>query len=123
MQRALLLAGALVAFGAGFALAQVQLSRFTLADGNGDGRISRNEWLTRLRADFRAVDANGDGLLTAAERRAEPSDTSIDGVLSLAEMEARTLTRFDRIDTDGDGLVTVAELETVRPGPAAAGGH
>ena len=43
---------------------------FAKADANGDGRISRDEFLARAAARFDRLDANKDGALTAEEMRA-----------------------------------------------------
>jgi len=139
MQKAFFLAAGLVAFGAGFALAQVQ-SRFALADADQDGLISRAEWLTRARSDFQALDMDGDSALSAEERQAQLGEEraalrarlaarqerqvgpALAGPMSLEDFEARASARFDRIDADGDGLVTVAELQAIRPAVQTGGG-
>jgi len=104
----------------------------------GDGALSRAELerrSPRLARHFDAIDADGDGRVTAAEIRAwrrsgrargdrEPgrrarfdalfrrADADGDGMLSRAEAHAalpRLARKFERVDADGDGRITIEE--------------
>jgi hypothetical protein len=37
--------------------------QFAATDGNRDGKLSRNEFLSKVMADFKAADRSGDGSL------------------------------------------------------------
>ncbi|TXN21139.1 acid-shock protein [Methylobacterium sp. WL9] len=77
-------------------------TRLMRADADGDGRIARSEWTdwwaarpekgpADPAARFRAIDADGDGFLTAQE------------------IDATFGKRFERLDADHDGRFTAAE--------------
>ena len=84
------------------------------------------------RADFDTLDADGDGMLTAAEldnakaARLGEIDTNGDGFISVDEMIALMLARntdriearfeklLQRADANGDGLLSIDELGDVR---------
>jgi hypothetical protein len=75
-----------------------RMGRLLAIDTNGDGRISRAEFLAGLQSGkgdpaqrFQRLDANGDGFVDRGE---------IDAMLKR---------RFDRMDADHDGTVTPAE--------------
>jgi hypothetical protein len=78
-------------------------TRATAIDTNGDGSVSLEELTAaeaaqaaeRAQRMMEARDANGDGMLTAAE-------------MMLPAVPDRM---FDRIDTDGDGAISKAEAE------------
>jgi Ca2+-binding EF-hand superfamily protein len=100
-------------------------------DTDGDGLISREEFLQRSAEQFTRLDANADGYLSreeldAAREGMRPGmrpgmrgemmrslDTDGDGALSLAEIQARrpemTAERFSELDRNGDGLLTPDE--------------
>ena len=44
-------------------------NRFATADGNGDGVISRDEFMARAAERFEKMDANGDGSLSKDEMK------------------------------------------------------
>ncbi len=71
------------------------------ADEDGDGRLSQAEFMARRLDRLRAADANGDGSVSADERRAARE----------ARRARRADARFDRLDADKDGAVTRAEFD------------
>ena len=77
-----------------------------LFDRNGDGHISVQEYVDYLSAGFRAMDANGDGVLDAAELPAGPRRTP----RSLAAFQADLRAQFHRLDANHDGLLSAREL-------------
>jgi Ca2+-binding EF-hand superfamily protein len=95
-------------------------------DKDGDGKISKAEWLAggRKAAVFDTLDANGDGYVDAAELKAGgdairaardefvAADTNKDGKWSRDEWKAAGFDErvFDKLDTNKDGFVTRAEL-------------
>ncbi len=101
------------------------------ADANNDGNITRDEFLARPIEHFDRLDANRDGVISAAERpqrtargdragrgpRAErPSfDANNDGQISRAEFAAMGAGMFDRLDANSDGRVTREEAQAARP--------
>lgn len=98
MQRAsLLLAAALLASCQTQPGTSAATDRFTLADANKDGRLSREEVSDYLVHNvFDARDANGDGQLTAAEWTPDPADKA-------------SLAWFKQRDTNNDGVVSQSE--------------
>ncbi len=111
--------------------------RFSKADTDGNGRLSRAEVdraLPQLARSFDRIDRNRDGELSraelnawnkaqAGERRAKTTerfrhaDADGDGAISRAEAEQhapRLATKFDRIDSDKDGKLTQDELRAYR---------
>lgn len=93
---------------------QREESRLMAADGDGDGRISRAEYIGQARsgktdpaARFAKIDRNGDGML--------------DG----GEIDAMLTRRFTRLDTNGDGVLTAQERMAARKNvsPAATDGE
>lgn len=49
---------------------ELQARMFARADGNGDGALSRDEFIASAEPVFSRLDRNGDGLITSAEREA-----------------------------------------------------
>jgi Ca2+-binding EF-hand superfamily protein len=104
-------------------------------DTDGDGRISREEFMQLSEERFTRLDVNADGYLSQDEllgmrrsmRGGRPDgemlrslDTDGDGALSLAELQVRrpdmTAERFNEIDRNGDGLLTPDERPMRGPG-------
>jgi len=74
--------------------------RFFRYDRNRDRVISRNEMLSTRTAGFRALDVDGNNLLT------------------FEEWAVTTVKRFEGADKDGDGRLTPQEFATTAPKPA-----
>ncbi len=104
-------------------------SPFEGADTNGDGKVSRAEFVAARDGHFDAFDRNRDGVVNAQDfpRAAnrpriearvnayiQASDLNHDGALSRAELRAAGTPGFDRVDTDHDGMVTLAEAGAAR---------
>jgi Ca2+-binding EF-hand superfamily protein len=85
---------------------QQQLQRM---DSDGDGRISLGEYRAWMSRGFRAMDANGDGVLQPHEL---PPGTSFRRrmALSLDEHHAQLDARFRLQDVDSSGHLDVREL-------------
>lgn len=75
-----------------------------MLDSDGDGNISRSEFISGGEAHFAQADADGDGRLTVEEARAGHK----------AKREGRGAGMFERFDGDGDGVVTLAEFSSAR---------
>lgn len=109
MKRTLIVGGlAALTLAAGGAAVAQQASqdppRVARADTDGDGRLSKSEFVDGRVARLTAQDVDGDGTVSAAEmqagreaRRAEGADRA-----------------FARMDSDGNGAVTRAEFDAVR---------
>lgn len=107
-------------------------AQFAQLDGNGDGRVSLDEYRAAAKAAFDAIDSDHnynvsveelaaanpqrDGELSPAQRIAL-ADGNHDGILSDAENRAAADARFERIDADGDGALTLDELKSGAPVP------
>lgn len=76
--------------------------RYFRYDRNRDGRITRNEMLSTRTDAFRALDVDGNNLLT------------------FEEWAVATARRFDGADADSNGELTAAEFRTTAPKPRAA---
>ncbi|MET0307187.1 MAG: ca2+ sensor protein [Sphingomonas sp.] len=90
------------------------------ADANGDGIVTREEFLADVDARFAKLDLNKDGKITPderpekggmADRMISRADANGDGVITLEEQRAQALQRFDRIDTNHDGKIDQAERD------------
>jgi len=74
--------------------------RFSRADKDDDGRITKLELLEPRRKAFAKLDANGNGSL------------------SFEEWAVRTADKFAGADADRSGWLSAAEYETTKPKPA-----
>ena len=99
-------------------------------DADGNGTISRQEWLNAAGARFDRLDANKDGVLTPDEmargkRRGPPGqrqfsrmDTNGDGEISSSEFSAAhpnaPADLFSKLDTNKDGQLSSSELRGLR---------
>lgn len=107
------------------------------ADGDGDGRVSKAEYIARADERFGKMDKNADGKLSGDElappappagtdaaaprgggmmrgRMIERLDTNHDGMISIDEYRAATAERFDRLDTNHDGFLDQTEMAAMR---------
>ena len=81
-------------------------------DTNGDGRVSLREYQDYMSRGFRAMDRNGDGVLSAAEL---PAGARRHGAITL-EGHLRALARtFDLLDVNNDGYLDAYELTAPPP--------
>jgi len=94
---------------------------FRAADADGDGRVTRAEFLAARAAGFDRLDRDGDGVVDRGgftgrlvARRIAAMDADGDGAVTRAEFEAAPTPAFDRADRDGDGAVDAAELDRMR---------
>jgi Ca2+-binding EF-hand superfamily protein len=95
-------------------------------DTNGDGRISRDEYLAAATTRFRTIDAQNSGSVDAADIASSPAaleridrraqafvnrlDTAGNGYVTLDEFVAGAQNRFERLDADHDGRLTPDEF-------------
>jgi hypothetical protein len=95
------LAALTLAAAGGVAFAQQAPARAMGADTDGDGRLSRAEFVNQRVERLTAMDTNRDGSVSVEERRAAMQ----------TRMAARAEARFDRLDADNDGAVSRAEFD------------
>lgn len=74
-------------------------------DGNGDGRVSLDEYLAYMLQGFDAMDRNRDGRLTADEH---PGASR--APILRSDYRARLVDGFRRQDRNGDGYLDAREL-------------
>ena len=101
-------------------------SLFASADANGDGLVSKAEFIAARNARFDVLDANRDGFLVRDEMAAAAPglrgrmmlpmlfpqfDGNGDGKVSRQEFSAAPVPGFDMADADGDGMVSPAEAK------------
>ena len=100
-------AGLLVLAGMGVAGAQVERTGDYLSrmDSDGDGRVSRDEYLAWMGYAFEKLDRDGDGVLSAAELPGGKGKP-----VSLEAHRQRLAERFRRQDVDRDGFLGEKEL-------------
>lgn len=98
---------------------------FAAADKNGDGLVSKQEFLDERAKQFDTLDTNRDGWLSQDElasglpnaraRMMLPFmfgqfDTDGDGRVTRAEFAKAPTPGFDRADANGDGVISQAEV-------------
>ena len=96
----------------------------TMSDTDGDGAVTKSEFLADVDARFARLDANKDGKISKDERPGNGDgrgarmmsriDTNDDGAISLDEQHAQASRRFDRLDTNADGKIDKAEGDAAR---------
>ena len=98
-------------------------------DLNGDGKISRGEFMAVRAACFARYDAIGVGVVTRAEaqkvfppQQAERIDAEFsrldldgDGLISREEFDRESDRLFRQLDTNGDGVIAGNELSNITP--------
>ena len=89
---------------AGAALAQQTPTRAARGDADGDGRISRAEFVDGRIARLTAIDANRDGSVSAEEHQ-----SGVD-----TRRNQRASARFEALDKNGDGSVSREEFTAAR---------
>jgi len=107
MRKSTLAAGAaavLAVLTAGSAMAQQAPQRAARGDTDGDGRVSRAEFVDGRIAHLTAIDANRDGSISAEERQ-----SGID-----TRRNQRVSARFETLDKDGNGSVSREEFTAAR---------
>lgn len=128
--RSLTILAASLAFLASPALAQRGGDWFNAADADGNGVVTRAEFLHYRDANFDRLDRNGDGVVSPADAprlaSARPeafarltgalggADRNGDGAISRAELAQAPPVMFDRADANSDGQVTTAEYDAAR---------
>lgn len=103
MRQSTLAAGAaavLAVLTAGAAMAQQAPGRAARGDLDGDGRISRAEFVDGRIARLTAIDANRDGSISVEERRSGME----------TRRNQRVSARFETLDKNGDGMVSREEF-------------
>ncbi|PEQ10724.1 hypothetical protein B2G71_20620 [Novosphingobium sp. PC22D] len=104
------------------------MERLRAADTNGDGAVSRAEFLAMRASQWQRFDRDSDGYFSRddlpgfAQKRwdgdristlRQEFDTNRDGRISRAEFVDGPTTLFDLADTDRDGRVTEAEAQAM----------
>ena len=98
------------------------------ADTNGDGSITKAEFLARRSAAFTDLDADASGALTQKEfelaleqrmkRFSARAFTIVDkdgnGAISQTEWDQNPPRAFDKLDTNSDGVITEAERRRLK---------
>ena len=103
---------------------------FATADSNGDGDVSRAEFLAARAVRFDTLDVNRDGTLSGDEFAAAAQglrgrimapimfrqfDADGDGKFTREEFSKAPTPGFDMADANGDGKVSLAEVRAAMP--------
>lgn len=122
-KRSLIVAAPLLVLAAG-AFAQVGP-----VDTNGDGKITRREYIDAREHRFARLDRNGDGLIRADDFRnvatnpetrtrlaqlLRDADLNRDGAVSRSEFSVTGTPLFDQADANADGFVDRSEVSRLR---------
>lgn len=100
------------------------------ADANGDGIVSKAEFLARRAQAFQDLDADASGSLSESEfelaatqrvkrfsgRAFSKADKDGNGVISQTEWDQNPPRAFDKLDKNSDGNLTMAERERLKKG-------
>ncbi len=94
-----------------------------MADANGDGVVTRDEWVAATDARFARMDRNGDGVLDESERPGRrglppgadgagppPGGPGPGGKITREQFRQQAMRRFDRLDSNHDGKVDGNEM-------------
>ena len=107
-------------------VAAAQTARF---DADGDGRITRREFIDARELRFTRLDRNGDGNIRAddfrgfqasatvrqrVEQLLADADMNDDGAVSRAEFSVTGTPLFDQADVNADGFVDRTEVDRLR---------
>jgi Ca2+-binding EF-hand superfamily protein len=98
-------------------------------DLNGDGKITRGEFMAVRAVCFARYDANGTGMLSRSEVKRFSStqiadridvelsrlDLDGDGLISREEFDRDSDRMFRQLDTNGDGVIAGTELSNMIP--------
>jgi Ca2+-binding EF-hand superfamily protein len=97
------------------------MHKFEKLDSNSDGKVTRDEMLSRATEHFDKADANKDGKVTPDERKAAfqkfgeerftAQDKNKDGALSQDELPPHFAKHADKLDSNKDGKLSRAELQ------------
>ena len=89
---------------------------FARMDANGDGVVSDADKAARMAQRFARMDTNGDGMLSQAEfaaaHEARGEKRGEAGAKRMGKRGGRGGQMIERADSNGDGQVTKAELQT-----------
>ncbi|QNQ07605.1 EF-hand domain-containing protein [Sphingomonas alpina] len=96
------------------------------ADTDGDGSISRSEYMAQAEARFARMDANGDGQIAGDEMRRPGRQAATGGdaaaPMTKAAYLAKAGERFARMDANGDGKISADEMQAMRDARGARRG-
>ena len=106
------------------------MDAFANADANGDGIVTKAEFLASRNARFDKMDRNGDGVVSRddfgmilkfrpqagqkLDAFIKQADANHDGKVNRAELAAAPTPIFDLADANHDGKVDKAEMEAAR---------
>lgn len=93
--------------GAAFAQAEARSQAQPSREAAREASITRDAFVDRRLQRLSAMDANGDGTVTAEEMRAAAQ----------ARRAERVASRFDRLDADKDGVISRGEFEARQAAP------